>query len=106
MAVDLVKLRRVADAIEAFGLRRIAAELREEIDRAPDERPCPIQDAPGGQVRAIPWGLAERLYVAYGHDQTLERLAQRGGFARSELGMLAVGMYTPPFFSGRSSTAT
>jgi hypothetical protein len=56
-----------------------------------DERPCPVQSRDG--VRAIPWGLAEILYPAYGHRQTLERMAERGGFGRMELGALAVDGY-------------
>jgi hypothetical protein len=95
-----VELLRVADEIERFGLRRNAKRIREALDRTPeaDERPCAIQDdqAPTGHgIRAIPWGLAEILYPAYGHDQTLERLAERGGFSRRELGALAVDAYTP-----------
>jgi hypothetical protein len=50
-----------------------------------------------GSMQAIPWGLAERLYAVYAADghgsQSLERLAERGGFGRGELGMLAVGTY-------------
>jgi hypothetical protein len=89
------ELRQIADQVERFGLRRAATRLRTLAeDGKVDERPCPIQDRNGGEVRAIPWGLAEMLYPAYGsHEQTLERLAERGGFGRYELGLLAVGMY-------------
>ena len=38
---------------------------------------------------AIPWWLAEEAYVRYaklyGNRQSLERLAERGGFGRQEL---------------------
>lgn len=41
---------------------------------------------------SIPWWLAEIAYTAYvksyGNSQTLERLAERGGFGRDELLML------------------
>jgi hypothetical protein len=50
----------------------------------------PIQD-----VGAIPWSLAERAYQRYsqlyGTDQSLERLAERGGFGLAELGYLLRG---------------
>lgn len=44
---------------------------------------------------SIPWSLAERAYVdysrRYGTDQSLERLAQRGGFGLKELDMFVPG---------------
>lgn len=83
-------MEAVAVELDRFSMRRSAARLRALLGDPPDERPFPIQD---GQVRAIPWGLAEILYPAYGHDQTLERLAERGGFGRGELGMLAADNY-------------
>jgi hypothetical protein len=50
----------------------------------------PIQD-----VGAIPWSLAERAYQRYsqlyGTGQSLERLAERGGFGLAELGYLLRG---------------
>lgn len=58
---------------------------------------------------AIPWGLAEILYPAYGHDQSLERLAERGGFGRGELGQSAASGPTAAAdcsSGGRSSTYT
>ncbi len=70
-----------------------------------DCRPFPIQQGyyrdPGGAVTrpvtrygpsTIPWWLAEEAYKYYserfGTDQSLERLAERGGFGREELLML------------------
>lgn len=67
-----------------------------------DNRPFPIQDGyyhdQDGSVSrpvkrygrcTIPWWLAEEAYDWYakqfGSDQTLERLAERGGFGREEL---------------------
>ena len=49
---------------------------------------------PPGQV---PWGIAELAYKQYvkdcGHDQSLQRLADRGGFGWSELIRLLRGGY-------------
>jgi hypothetical protein len=49
----------------------------------PPVKPGPLQ---------IPWSIAEKAYGAYaaqyGRQQTLERLAQRGGFGWSEMDML------------------
>ena len=64
-----------------------------------DTRPFPIQggdsyrDSEGRllhtQKSTIPWWLAEIAYKyyseIYGNQQTLERLAERGGFGRIEL---------------------
>lgn len=51
--------------------------------KGPDDL-FPMLDGP-----AIPWPLAEKLYdlysQAYGHDQSLERIAERGGFGWSEV---------------------
>lgn len=87
------EIEAVARELDKFSMRRSAGRLRALLgESSDDERPCPIQDRTGG-ARAIPWGLAEILYPAYGHDQTLERLAERGGFGRGELGMLAADCY-------------
>ena len=70
-----------------------------------DCRPFPIQGGyyrdPSGAVTRpvmhygpsiIPWWLAEEAYKYYserfGKDQSLQRLAERGGFGREELLML------------------
>ena len=62
-----------------------------------DTRPFPIQSEPSIPYRSklnsvIPWWLAEEAYKYYserfGKDQSLERLAERGGFGRKELLML------------------
>lgn len=57
-----------------------------------DARPFPIQaESPYTKhpPSFIPWWLAEIAYVyyakRYGKDQSLERLAERGGFGRREL---------------------
>lgn len=59
-----------------------------------DNQPFPIQ---GGHIGpninynpcSIPWWLAEEAYQEYskryGNGQSLERLAERGGFGREEL---------------------
>lgn len=85
----------VAADLDRFEMRRSAKRLRALLTPVDDERPCPIQDR-SGQTRAIPWGLAEILYPAYGHGQTLDGLAERGGFGRGELGMLAADCYSNP----------
>jgi len=70
-----------------------------------DNRPFPIQRGTyrnkDGEYRrpiehyescSIPWWLAEEAYAYYskrfGTSQTLERLAERGGFGREELLLL------------------
>lgn len=56
-----------------------------------DVRPFPIQKDLYGNLLAssIPWWLAEVAYEHYtkrfGYEQSLERLAERGGFGRDEL---------------------
>ena len=57
-----------------------------------DTRPFPIQGHGYGENEkkssTIPWWLAEIAYEdyeKYGSGQTLERLAERGGFGRQEL---------------------
>lgn len=64
-----------------------------------DTRPFPIQRSPGyrddqGRIihpapSAIPWWLAEEVYRGYikahGEVQTLERIAERGGFSREDV---------------------
>lgn len=83
----------VADDLDKLSLKKTANRLRTLLGEQPDdERPCVIQDRIGG-VAAIPWGLAEILYPAYGFDQTLQRMHERGGFSRNELGMLAADCY-------------
>jgi hypothetical protein len=70
-----------------------------------DTRPFPIQgstsyrDEEGQHIRpmpsTIPWWLAEIAYEyysrRYGTQQSLERLAERGGFGRKELVMFIQG---------------
>ncbi len=64
-----------------------------------DTRPFPIQRSPGyrdgdGKIirpapSVIPWWLAEEVYRGYvlshGQIQSLERIAERGGFSRDEV---------------------
>lgn len=69
-----------------------------------DVRPFPIQQERGDWTTdghcnpgrsTIPWWLAEIAYSVYsrkyGNGQTLERLAERGGFGRAELMWLLRG---------------
>jgi hypothetical protein len=97
---DFDVLRRVATDLDRLGLKQSAARIRAAIEVAPDERVAPVQDNRRGatvKLSGIPWGLHEmlwRVYADHGHgDQSAERLAERGGFGRGELGMLAVGAY-------------
>lgn len=60
------------------------------------ERMFPIQAQDKLPASSIPWWLAEEAYAQYSHHygtgQTLERLAERGGFGRIEfLDLLAGG---------------
>lgn len=65
-----------------------------------DIRPFPIQSdlsymttkgllIPPKKASEIPWWLAEEAYkyysATYGKEQSLERLAERGGYGRKEL---------------------
>lgn len=103
-ACDFDELRRVAADLDRLGMKRSAARILGAIETAPDERPAPVQDHRRGAtvpLTAIPWGLHAilwRVYADHGHgDQSAERLAERGGFSRDELGQLAVGMYGREF---------
>lgn len=100
-AIDTDELRRIADTLDSLGLRHSATRIRSAIEVAPDEgRIAKVQEATRGAtvpMRGIPWGLHEmlwRVYADHGHgEQSAERMVERGGFGRVELGMLAVGMY-------------
>lgn len=94
---EYAAIESVIRDLEKMSLRRTALKLQALLGEPPmdEERPCPMQDhEAGNQIIAIPWGLAEILYPAYGHGQTLEELARRGGFGRGEIGMLAADCYT------------
>ena len=45
--------------------------------------------------RSVPWWIAERAYREYsrlyGDSQSLERLAERGGFVWAEIGLFLTG---------------
>jgi hypothetical protein len=75
-----------------------------------DTRPFPIQQSNGYRDKesgaiirparcTIPWWLAEEAYKVYakkyGNDQSLERIAERGGFGREELLWLLRGAPPP-----------
>lgn len=65
------------------------------MNRPEDCKPFPIQGEHDNKTRTeyqsciIPWWLAEEAYKEYSKhfetQQSLERLAERGGFGRSEL---------------------
>lgn len=58
-----------------------------------DERMFPIQSQRGAKAHplSIPWSVAELAYSVYaglyGRSQSLERLAERGGFGPGEMDM-------------------
>ncbi|MBN9683430.1 MULTISPECIES: hypothetical protein [unclassified Corallococcus] len=65
-----------------------------------NERRFPLlviqKDFDNGIPRTIPWALPERAYAEYSRryrttEQSLERLAERGGFAPGELDMFVPG---------------
>jgi hypothetical protein len=70
---------RITD-VEHEYTRRKEAEAKLEAM----ERQFPMQNGP-----SIPWPLAEKIYVAYqaafGSQQSLKRLAERGGFGWAEV---------------------
>jgi len=57
-------------------------------------RRFPVLDVRGRTHRTVPWSIAERAYAAYSRrfdGQSLEQLAERGGFGESELDEWAPG---------------
>lgn len=91
---EQAEIEAVARKLDSLSLSGTAARLRMLLEPVKDpDRLCPVQ-ARNGQPTAIPWDLAEILYPGYGHSQTLERLAELGGFGWSELGALAADDYT------------
>lgn len=68
------------------------------------EREFPIQNGP-----SIPWWLAEACYARAGRiwhnpgGQSLERLAERGGWSRAELGRMLVGLDVMDDAGGKGS---
>jgi hypothetical protein len=64
---------------------------RSQQARIAQERRFPIQRERGAEAHPllIPWSVAEKAYsvyaARYGRGQSLERLAERGGFAPSEM---------------------
>ena len=66
-------------------------QLRQEVARLERPRMFPIQDG----APAVRWELAEKAYTTYvslyGKSQSLERLAERGGFGLKEFSCLYLG---------------
>lgn len=87
------EINAVAGEIERFGMTRSALRLRTLVTRPADERVMRVQDD-RREVQGIPWGLAMILFPAYQRNgQDIERMHERGGFGRKELGALAVDCY-------------
>lgn len=79
-------------------LAAVRADLRQIKSTPPaQEKRFPIQHERGAAAHplSIPWALAEEAYSVYaarfGSSQSLERLAERGGFAPSEMDELRPG---------------
>lgn len=92
--MNALEVLAVADEIERLGHPKRAARLRlAAVDGADPDRTAPVQEPSGGTVLQVPWGLHVLMHTAYASDQTAERMAERGGFGRGEIGALSVGMY-------------
>lgn len=92
--MNALEVLAVADEIERLGHPKRAARLRlAAVDGDDPDRTAPVQEPSGGEVLSVPWGLHELCHTAYGHGQSAERMAERGGFGRGEMGALSVGMY-------------
>lgn len=89
---EMNEITLIARNLLKFGLSSTADRLMKILEPFDDEKIFRIQDG-AKQTHGIPWGLAEILYPAYGHGQTLEELHNRGGFGRMELGQLASDSY-------------
>lgn len=84
--------------VQVADLRLVLDALKAEVERlkAVERRTFPLQASLGlrGPVN-IPWSVAEKAYGAYalrfGRGQTLERLAERGGFSWAEMDMFLPG---------------
>ena len=98
-ASQFQRAERAAAQMLNSGHQRLAVQYRERAEKAEaankalreDARPFPMQDGP-----PIPWSLAKIIYAGYsalfGTNQSLERLAERGGFGWSEVS----GIYNHP----------
>lgn len=82
----------IAAALRDAHERGVAAER----ERATKERRFPVMASRGPvAVGSVPWSIAEEAYMVYaaryGNRQSLERLAERGGFSEGELDELRPG---------------
>lgn len=74
----------------------------------PEQKWFPLQHdhSPHGERFRVPWAVAEKAYAVYtrryGTSQTLERLAERGGFGVTELIMLLADVPDRDFGSWQS----
>jgi hypothetical protein len=87
--------------VEEVAAVAVATDRRSRASRSssgtPDVRMFPLQSESlrrytKPQLTQIPWSVAEKAYgtyaARYGRDQSLERLAERGGFGQSEMDVL------------------
>ena len=73
---------------EIHKLRAQLSTAEAERDAVRGERMFPVQKSRQyGKPHPllIPWSVAELAYSQYHHSQTLERIAERGGFGPSEM---------------------
>ena len=81
---------RVLDSEAANALEQAHAELA-ALPAHGRHRMFPIQSAHGAKPHptSIPWAIADLAYsvysARYGKDQSLERMAERGGFSPGEM---------------------
>lgn len=85
LATVNAKLKEANDGLIEYAREIVALEgVKEANEKA--AREFPMLDGP-----RIPWSLAEKLYAGYsaeyGTTQSLERLAERGGFGWAEIAM-------------------
>lgn len=88
-----------SDAFDNLTAARAAllAAWEAEVQAARGNRMFPIQSERGAQPHPtqIPWSVADRAYsvyrAKYGSEQSLERLAERGGFGPGEMDIFLPG---------------
>ena len=79
----------IQDRFEAFQAAWNRTEHKPDNKGVEGERQFPIMKS---DVKSVPWSVAAKAYkvyaAEYGYAQTLERLAERGGFYDSEMNKL------------------
>jgi len=87
--LGIIKLR---DGLAVSDLRDLLDELDSATAERDESRKNQARRFPIQRGVSVPWCEAERAYAIYqkmfGNEQTLERLAQRGGFGEQEFACL------------------